>query len=591
MVGASTPWPAALQPAVEIVVPNGAGEWMRDVAAAAGGLNATIFVTDAAASAGPIDWRAGGDARAPFAAGVANFSALAVAAAGSYVLHVLVADFDVLVSSPFIVTTGYPAGLALVVPPGDSSGGLPLNPPPTVGVVDNGGNVIALGGSGGVVTVDLVGVPASLSGGGSVAPASSSYLRGGPQTTALRADDGLAAFPALVLDAAGAGYVLRFCVNAASVVLPNPCVYSAPFSVRVGPTARLVVTTQPGRALGGQPFASQPVVELRDEGGNLNTQDSHSWVSVGVWVEPVGGARLRPRRLRRLIPVAALTANLTTGSVYVNLSGDPWGALYVGGQRNILPGDSLAFGPPPLPPRHFSPFLTVRDDDDLYVPDQYNFNYNSSSTPNGTASTPANGTFAYPFPPPRAAGVVVASVRPSGERRLRLALPWPGPNMVYAPMAVVTSAVTVPVIAGVATFANLTLDIAGEGYVLAFVSSLVPHSNMAAPAVWSSLHPSGDTAPFGYGTGRTGAGFGFGSDAHSLIPGRIAVASAPFAVGVGLPHELRVRRALGRAWAGNQPFGLQPSVAIVDAGGNTLADRGDDVIVVEGVGMGYAAKR
>ena len=57
-----------------------------------------------------------------------------------------------------------------------------------------------------------------------------------------------------------------------------------------------------------------------------------------------------------------------------------------------------------------------------------------------------------------------------------------------------------------------------------------------------------------------------------------------FNVKVGLPQGLKILREPSNTWAGNQPFKVQPKVALVDAGGNILADASNmnmDAIVVE----------
>ena len=44
---------------------------------------------------------------------------------------------------------------------------------------------------------------------------------------------------------------------------------------------------------------------------------------------------------------------------------------------------------------------------------------------------------------------------------------------------------------------------------------------------------------------------------------------------MGLPEELKILREPKQTWAGNQPFTVQPKVALVDAGGNTLSHVSD----------------
>ncbi len=58
----------------------------------------------------------------------------------------------------------------------------------------------------------------------------------------------------------------------------------------------------------------------------------------------------------------------------------------------------------------------------------------------------------------------------------------------------------------------------------------------------------------------------------------------PFDVQVGSPEGLKIIEQPNHTWAGNQPFKVQPKLALVDAGGNTLSDSsnlGIDVTVVQ----------
>ena len=562
----------AVQPSVEIVVPDGLGGWTVDVVA--GPLNVSAALTEVNGSA-LIDWRAPA-ARAVLNRGIANFTNFGVGAVGTYALHVAIPGFDAVVSPEFEVTAGYPVGVVLLDQPGTVTGGMEIIPPPTLGVIDNGGNVVSVPATS--ASVSLVAVPLGLSP-GALAEA---VLRGGPLTADVTSA-GRAQFPGLFINLAGSGYVLRCCLNNSAVLnvtnaSASACVDSAPFTVGTGPTSRLVLRSQPSGAAGGRPFAVQPVVELQDEGGNVNTADSTSTVTVSIWSDPTTGRRavLRPRTIRRSIPPSVLLANLTHGSVLVSLSDDPWSSMASAGFRPLRPGTLLAFGSPPGVPSSGAALTAqgvLPNDDDLYVPDQFSI------------SSGDNYTSLPPFPPPVAhthstRGVSVSWIFAGPQRLLRLSLPWAGPNMTLAELAVLEGGLTRPVVRGVCAFQNLTLNVAAPtGFALLFMSSLLPNKALRDPAAWDADPPAGDTAPFGFGWGRAGFGFGFGSDAHSALRGRIATVSQPFGVAPGSPFGLVVARAAAGAWAGNQPFAVQPVVNIVDAGGNILADRQDDVVV------------
>lgn len=80
-------------------------------------------------------------------------------------------------------------------------------------------------------------------------------------------------------------------------------------------------------------------------------------------------------------------------------------------------------------------------------------------------------------------------------------------------------------------------------------------------------HPS----PLCHGTAvcravAASSGYGYGrSDGRNLT-----VDTAGFSVIQGPPDWLAVVTGVADAWAGGQPFGTQPSVAVVDKGGNIV---------------------
>ena len=51
-----------------------------------------------------------------------------------------------------------------------------------------------------------------------------------------------------------------------------------------------------------------------------------------------------------------------------------------------------------------------------------------------------------------------------------------------------------------------------------------------------------------------------------------------FNVEIGPPHRLSILRHSSGGWAGNQPFPIQPKVALLDAGGNVVV--GDSTSVI-----------
>jgi hypothetical protein len=135
---------------------------------------------------------------------------------------------------------------------------------------------------------------------------------------------------------AGLGYQLRF-TTTVTVASPRHIVDSEQFTVAVGPTVRLVVATQPAGALGGAPFATQPVVELHDAGGNVNTADVTSLVTASIAINP-SRAVLYPQYHRFQVPT--IRASIATGDVWVTLS-----PALPNGQTYLIHGDLVELGP------------------------------------------------------------------------------------------------------------------------------------------------------------------------------------------------------------------------------------------------------
>jgi hypothetical protein len=77
---------------------------------------------------------------------------------------------------------------------------------------------------------------------------------------------GDADFASCDIDEAGSGYILRATVGSSAAE-------SNSFNVNAGVATQLVFVTQPSRGTPGEPFASQPVVEIQDAAGNRITSD------------------------------------------------------------------------------------------------------------------------------------------------------------------------------------------------------------------------------------------------------------------------------------------------------------------------------
>ena len=88
-------------------------------------------------------------------------------------------------------------------------------------------------------------------------------------------------------------FQLIFCTNVDLLYgITDNCVISENFTVGIGPTAYLEVDVQPEFAQGGMDFGQQPVVLLKDAGGNVNFYDSESTVTVSIEVHNTARLRL-----------------------------------------------------------------------------------------------------------------------------------------------------------------------------------------------------------------------------------------------------------------------------------------------------------
>lgn len=67
-------------------------------------------------------------------------------------------------------------------------------------------------------------------------------------------------------------------------------------------------------------------------------------------------------------------------------------------------------------------------------------------------------------------------------------------------------------------------------------------------------------------------------DGASLQETSIVTIGSYFNVDIGPPHRLSILRYSSGGWAGNQPFLIQPKVAIVDAGGNVVSSDSSSIV-------------
>jgi adhesin/invasin len=179
------------------------------------------------------------------ASGVATFTDLVITGtAGPHTLTFSATGYQSATSSTIVVTPGPAAQLSVATQPSATvQSGIAFPQQPVVLVEDQWGN--------GVSGVDV-----------SVAIASGVGTLDGPSFTATSDGSGLAMFTDLEIDGTIGDFTLSFTHASLSVT-------SGTVSVAAGPPASIAIITQPGGLASGFPLSPQPVVDVRDSGGNV----------------------------------------------------------------------------------------------------------------------------------------------------------------------------------------------------------------------------------------------------------------------------------------------------------------------------------
>jgi len=151
------------------------------------------------------------------------------------------------------VVPGPATQLVFTTQPNGATGGTAFTSQPSVSVEDAYGNV---------VTGNTNPVTLAITGGTGTAGASLTCTANPKNAVA-----GVATFTGCRIDKAGSGYTL----TATQGVLHGA---STPFTVSVGPATKLAFTQQPTSSTGGVAFPSQPAVAVEDAGGNTVTSDT-----------------------------------------------------------------------------------------------------------------------------------------------------------------------------------------------------------------------------------------------------------------------------------------------------------------------------
>jgi hypothetical protein len=191
----------------------------------------------------------------PAVAGDATFTGMRVnAQIGTYTITYSVSNLPA-VSQSITVTTGLASQLELVTAGVASSSGREFNTAATIALRDSGGNP---------VVQDGVAITASISNGGTLA---NNFVNTGA--------DGLATFSTMTMSGTvGVEYTITF--SSGSLKIVTQTAY-----VGVGPASQLAVTRSSVGTASGSVFTTQPQVSLQDAGGNLvSNHDENLYVEV-----------------------------------------------------------------------------------------------------------------------------------------------------------------------------------------------------------------------------------------------------------------------------------------------------------------------
>ncbi len=140
--------------------------------------------------------------------------------------------------------------LAFTAQPSEAIAGMPFDPQPVVAAVDEQGNIDTS--YNGLVVLTITGSTGQ----------SDARIFGGTRVALIK---GVVKFRGLYIDKAGSGYTLTATNgNLAQAI-------SEPFDISPGASAKLAFITQPSGGTAGAPFTKQPKVAVQDDGGNTVT--------------------------------------------------------------------------------------------------------------------------------------------------------------------------------------------------------------------------------------------------------------------------------------------------------------------------------
>ena len=403
------------------------------------GNTATGFVGDVtmAIQANPGSGTLSGTTTVTAVAGVASFPTLSIDKSGSgYTLSASAAGLTGATSNVFSILVGAASHLAFTVQPVTTAAGATITPAVQVSAQDGGGNLVTS--FTGTVTV-------AVTAGTGTAGAT---LLG---TTSVSAVGGVATFSTLKINTTGSGYTLTAAANALSSAV------SAAFDINTGPATQLKFTVQPAQTNAGATMTPAIEVTAQDAVGNTATTFSGS-VSIAIGTNPGGGT------LSGTTTVAAVNGV----AVFSTLSIDKTATGYtlVASASGLSSATSAAF--------------TIKTG----AATQVVFTAQPTITSAGATITPAVQVTARDGFGNTATGftevvTVAIGANPSG--------------------GTLSGTTSVAAVAGVATFADLSIDQAGSGYTLTANAAGLPGAtstpfDISATSLAFTAQPSTTTA-------------------------------------------------------------------------------------------------
>src|SRR4029077_1045227 len=198
--------------------------------------------------------------------GVATFSSLSIDKVGTgYTLTAAATGLPTVASAPFTIAAGGAARLVFSVQPSSTTAGASITPAVQVTAQDGQGNTATA--FTGTVTLAI----GTNAGGGTLSG-----------TTAVAAVGGVATFPGLSVNKAGAGYTLT--AGATGVTSAT----SAAFVITPGSATQLAFTVQPTNTAAGASIT--PAVQVTAQDGFGNTDPTFAGnVTVALGANPSGG--------------------------------------------------------------------------------------------------------------------------------------------------------------------------------------------------------------------------------------------------------------------------------------------------------------